>query len=66
MKFPKQLFVKIGNDGSGNEYFDPHRSVDTMVDAGEKAKVGIYQLREVVEAQGSVTVVKTRPVKRKR
>ncbi|MEI9805654.1 MAG: hypothetical protein WDN48_16145 [Pseudolabrys sp.] len=57
MKFPKQLFVKLCDDGSGNEYFDPHRIIDTTVDAGEREKVAVYDLREVVEARGSVTVV---------
>jgi hypothetical protein len=66
MKFPKQLFVKICDDGSGNEYFDPHRAIDTTVDAGECEKVGIYVLREVVEARGSVTTVSAKPVKRAR
>lgn len=65
MKFPKKLFVKIGDDGQGNEYFDPHQRPDTLVDAGEKAKVGIYVLSEIVEASGSVTVVKTKPVRRR-
>lgn len=64
MKFPKKLYVKIGDDGQGNEYFDPHRRTDTLVDAGEKAKVGVYVLSEVVEASGSVTVVKTQRVRR--
>lgn len=36
MTFPKKLFVKICDDGSSNKYFDPHRAVDTMVDAGER------------------------------
>jgi hypothetical protein len=65
-KFPKQLFVKIGDDGSSNEYFDPHRAIDTTVDAGERAKVAIYELREVVEARGSVTVVTAKKVKKRR
>jgi len=66
MKFPKELFVKIGNDGSGNEYFDPHRAIDTTVDAGERAEIGVYELRNIVEARGSVTVVTTKTVKRNR
>lgn len=66
MKFPKNLYIKIGDDGSGNEYFDPHRSPDTTVDAGEREKLGVYQLVEVVEATGSVTVVSTKPVRKRR
>jgi hypothetical protein len=64
MKFPKNLYVKICDDGQGNEYFDPHEQTDTLVDAGEKTKVGVYVLSEVVEASGSVTVVKTKPVRK--
>jgi hypothetical protein len=66
MKFPKKLFVKICSDGHGNEYFDPHRGPDTTVDAGEREKLGVYQLVEVVEASGSVTVVSTKAVRKKR
>lgn len=66
MKFPKKLFVKICDDGSKNEFFDPHVAIDTMVDAGQRAKVGVYELREIVEARGSVTVVTAKPVKKRR
>lgn len=64
-KFPKKLFVKICGDSHDNEYFDPHVAIDTTVDAGERAKVGVYELKEIVEARGSVTVVTAKPVKRR-
>ena len=64
MKFPKKMFVKIEGN-KGEEFLDPHASIDTMVDAGERARVGVYELREVVEAQGSVTVVTAKPVKKR-
>lgn len=57
MKFPKQIFVKTEEEGTDNEYFNVHRKVDTTVDAGESAKIGVYELREVVTATGSVTTV---------
>ena len=64
MKFPKTLYVKV--DGRpGEEYLDPHHSIDTMVDAGDTVKVAIYELKQVVEASGSVTVVKTKPVRKR-
>ena len=66
MKFPKKLYIKIVDDGHGNQYFDPHHSVDTTVDAGERAKVGVYELADIVETLGSVTVVTTRPVRKSR
>lgn len=59
MKFPKQIFAKIvGN--KGDEYIDPHHEIDTTVDAGESAKIGVYELREIVTATGSVTTVSTK------
>lgn len=64
MKFPNKLFVKIGDDGGGNEFFDPHQAIDTTVDAGERAKIGIYTLSEVVEASGSVSVVSAKPLRK--
>ena len=65
MKFPKKLFVKICDDGQGNEYIDPHRSPDTTVDAGERETLGVYHLAEVVEASASVTVVSTKPARKR-
>lgn len=64
-KFPKKLFVKYGDGGSGPDFLDPHLAIDTMVDAGQRVKVGVYELKEVVEARGSVTVVTAKPVKRR-
>lgn len=66
MKFPKMLYVKIGEEGTGNEFFDPHRKIDTTVDAGERAKIGVYRLSEVVEARGSVTTVSAKPIRKRR
>ena len=64
MKFPKKLFVKI-EGREGEEHFDPHHSVDTMVDAGEKVRVAVYVLKEIVEAEGSVTIVNTKPIRKR-
>lgn len=65
MKFPKQLYVKV-EGRKGEEYFENHVSIDTMVDAGDTAKVAIYELKEVVEATGSVSVVSTKPIRKRR
>jgi len=64
MNFPKKLFVTIAGK-SGDEYFYTHTAIDSTVDAGERAKVGVYELREVVEAQGSVTVVTAKPIRKR-
>ena len=65
MNFPKTLYVKIVDDGSGNEYFDPHSSTDTIVDAGERATVGVYKLADMVEALGSVTIVDIKSMRKR-
>lgn len=65
MNFPKQLFAKIVGR-KGEEYIDNHHSIDTTVDAGESAKIGIYVLREVVTATGSVTTVSTKPTRKRK
>ena len=66
MKFYKTLFVKI-EGRKGEEYFSPHQRIDTTADAGESVKVGIYVLKEIVTASGSVSVVSVkRKAKRKR
>jgi len=64
MKFQKKLFVKI-EGRKGEEYFNAYEHIDSTVSAGESAKVGIYELKEVVEARGSVTTVSAKPVKRR-
>jgi hypothetical protein len=64
MKFPKKLFAKIEGK-KGEEYVNAYHAIETIVDAGESVKVGIYELKEIVEARGSVTVVSTKPVKRR-
>lgn len=65
MKFPKKAFVKIEGK-NGEEYLIAYGSIDCIVDSGESAKIGVYELREIVEARGSVTVVTTTPVKKRR
>ena len=63
-KFPKTLYIKV-EGRVGEEYFEPHQAIDTMADAGETVKVAIYELKQVVEATGSVTVVKIKPVRKR-
>jgi len=49
--FPETIYVKTESD-SGNVYFvaddDPH----SLVEMGEKIKIGIYQLVETQTAEG--------------
>jgi len=52
MKFPKTLYVKISDDGSGNEYLDPHISTSTLVDAGERTKSSLGTPIQLIKAFG--------------
>lgn len=63
MKFPKKLYAKIEGK-KDEEYVNAYHGLDTIVDAGESVRVGIYQLVETVEARGSVTVVSTKPIRK--
>lgn len=64
MKFPKKLYAKIEGK-KGEEYVNAYHGIDTIVDAGDTVKVGIYELKETVEATGSVTVVSTKSIQKR-
>lgn len=49
--FPKTLFAKIMNEGDAS-YFISDENGESLVEMGEKIKVGRYQLAEVLEAEG--------------
>lgn len=53
-KFPKKLFVKIEDGGTGPEYFNPAEDVADLMEVGQKSKIAVYQLVEVGEAKGVV------------
>jgi hypothetical protein len=57
--FPKVLYVKVENGGTGPEYFNAGAAVDGLVEMGVKAKIAIYRLESTVECEG---VVKTKPL----
>lgn len=48
---PKKLFVKIESDGNA-EYFVADDDADSLVEMGQKVKIGTYQLIEVAHAEG--------------
>lgn len=58
-KFPKKLFVKIADGGTGPDYFEADDGVIGMVEVGEKSKIAIYQLVEVVTCEGLVKTSST-------
>lgn len=53
-KFPKKLFVKIADGGTGPDYFEADDGVAGMVEVGEKTNIAIYQLVETVTCEGMV------------
>lgn len=53
-KFPKKLFVKIANGGTGPDYFEADDGVIGMVEVGEKSDIAIYELVDVVQCEGLV------------
>jgi len=53
MKFPKTLYVKAKDDGK-QHYFISDQDIETHVVIGEKIKVGIYELKEVVNLEAKI------------
>jgi len=61
--FPKTLYMKIENGGSGPDYFNAYEDVIDAAEMGEKIKVGVYVLSETQEVKGVVvtnTITKAR------
>lgn len=52
MKFPKKLYVAIGDGGNGPDYFNPSVDVVDLVEVGEEKKVAVYALVEVADVKG--------------
>lgn len=50
--FPKTLYVKVEDGGTGPDYFNPCESLVEAAEMGEKTKVGVYSLTETVEVKG--------------
>ena len=48
---PKKLFVKIEKD-SNTEYFIADADAASLVEMGQKIKIGVYQLVEITNAEG--------------
>lgn len=62
MKFPKTLFAKI-EKADGESYVVADGNAATLVEMGDKLRVGVYVLKEEVEIE---TMLKSTPVKRSR
>jgi hypothetical protein len=61
-KFPKTLFVKVADGGSGPDYFEAGEDTVGMVETGVKTKIAVYRLEGEVMCEG---VIKTTPIKRR-
>lgn len=50
--FPKTLYVKVEDGGSGPDYLCPYEDVVDTAEMGKKIKVGVYTLTETTEVKG--------------
>lgn len=50
--FPKTLYVKVEDGGTGPDYLNPCKTLIETAEMGEKIKVGVYVLTEMVEVKG--------------
>jgi len=59
-KFPKKLYVKIqSNENDKTSWFEAgNKPTDILFDVYEKAKLGVYELKEIVEAKVDLTVTR--------
>lgn len=55
-KFPKTMFVKIGDGGTGPDYFVADEGLNGMVEVGETEKIAVYKLSHVEDVEGLVRV----------
>lgn len=64
MKLPKQLFVKIDGE-KGEEYFNPAEQAEHLVEMGQTARIGRYELVELSDAIGVAQIVPPKPKRRR-
>ncbi len=50
--FPKTLYVKVEDGGTGPDYFGTYSAAIEAAELGEKIKVGLYTLTETIEVKG--------------
>lgn len=48
MKLPKQLYVRIENPGTEDEFLLANATIDEFAEVGETIRAGLYQLVEEV------------------
>lgn len=60
-QLPKALYAKIADGGTGPDYVLADDNITSLVEMGEKVKIGVYKLVGFEEAEG---VVSTNPRRR--
>lgn len=56
MKFPKEIFVTIENEGKEDEFFMVNRGIKGVPKLWPKGKVGVYELKETQEVTWNYTI----------
>lgn len=51
-KFPKKVFIKFEDGGSGPNYMMPYSAPIEAAEMGQKIKIGVYTLTETIEVKG--------------
>jgi len=64
-QFPKVLYVRVRDGGTGPDFLDASESRTGMVDTGEKVQIATYQLVGLEEASGVVATRKLPMPKRR-
>lgn len=57
-KFPKEIFMKWEDGGSGPKYLQPYLDPKEAAVMGEKVSVAIYRLYEIHEIEGVINTKK--------
>jgi hypothetical protein len=67
MKFPKTLYVKVGDGGTGPDFLLPCGSVVEAAEMGKSIRVGVYTLAETTEVKGvAITNTASKTVRKRR
>lgn len=54
-KFPKVLYVKVEDGGTGPDYFNPDESLLNLTEMGTRHTIGIYKLTGTTVVEGVVS-----------
>lgn len=57
-KLPSVLYAKVEKDRNDIEYCVAGKDFSALVDMGETAKIGVYNLAEIIEVEGTAVIVR--------